>query len=253
MPTKPDTVLIQLRLRRASQVGTLGTSTTKASNLGVVAHGQPGNNLLQALTAEQRASIKFFAADCVGVYLNGVLQFVIDPQGYEYCRYVMRPTADTEERPAPEYCTEQREHSEGLPAFYIPAPLSEQIAAADFREGEQITALVLDGMMYSVITYRGKLTNALPREYAQYKDAAYIELIPNGKRKAYGLYIHKGQNAVIYRGELPELPDELLHTRVSDKMYRLNYSGEYADDFIKKAIAYYAELGYTPAIDLVQR
>lgn len=208
---------------------------------------------LGRLTAEQRASIKFFEVDCVGVYLNGVLQFVIDPQGYEYCRYVMRPTADTEERPAPEYCTEQRKNSEGLPAFYIPAPLSEQIAAADFRKGEQITALVMDGMLCSVITYRGKLLKVVPCEYAQYKDAAYIEFIPNGKRKAYGLYIHKGQNAVIYRGDLPEPPDELLHTRLSDKMYRLNYSGQYADDFIKKAIAYYAGLGYTPAIDLVQR
>lgn len=206
------------------------------------------------LNAEQRETVHTFAVDCVGVYLNGVLQFVIDPQGYNYARYVMRPAGDeAEEESATEYRRRWKEASEQLPAFYIPAPLSEQIATADFREGEQITALVLDGMMYSVITYRGKLTNALPREYAQYKDAAYIELIPNGRRKPYGLYIHKGQNAVIYRGDLPELPDELLHTRVSDKMYRLNYSGEYADDFIKKAIAYYAELGYTPAIDLVQR
>ena len=206
------------------------------------------------LNAEQRETVHTFAVDCVGVYLNGVLQFVIDPQGYNYARYVMRPAGDeAEEESATEYRRRWKEASEQLPAFYLPAPLSEQIAAADFQEGEQITALVMDGMLCSVITYRGKLLKVVPCEYAQYKDAAYIEFIPNGKRKAYGLYIHKGQNAVIYRGDLPEPPDELLHTRLSDKMYRLNYSGQYADDFIKKAIAYYAGLGYTPAIDLVQR
>lgn len=95
-------------------------------------------NEYEKLNAEQRETVHTFAADCVGVCLNDVLQFVIDPQGYNYARYVMRPADDeAREESATEYRSRWKEASEQLPAFYLPAPIAEQLKAADLREGEE--------------------------------------------------------------------------------------------------------------------
>lgn len=206
------------------------------------------------LNAEQRETVHTFAADCVGVYLGNVLQYVIDPQGYEYARYVMIPTDGTTEQNAQEYRAKWRAKSEECAPFYMPKTIAEQLEAADLREGEQITALVMNGWICTVQNLGGKLLAATPCEFAQYKDAARIEYIPTGKRTAHHFFIHNGQDAVIYRGTLPEVPDNIKYTPThSPNMYELNFSGMNADKFIRRAIAYYEQLGYKPVLDTVQR
>lgn len=206
------------------------------------------------LNEEQSKTVHTYSADCVGVYLNNVLQFVIDPQGFNYARYVMRLTENQEEMPATEYRKHWKEESEQLPAFYMPAPIAEQIKAADLREGEEFTALVLDDFVEMVTTARGKIIKAQPCNYAQYSDAARIELLPNGKRKARYFYIHSGQNAVIYRGALPDVPDRIKYTQTnSPNLREVNFAGMNAKEYIKNAIAWYAEQGYKPVLDTVQR
>ena len=207
------------------------------------------------LNAEQRETVHTFAADCVGVYLNDVLQFVIDPQGYNYAHYVMRPADDeAREESATEYRRRWKEASEQLPAFYLPAPIAEQLKAADLREGEEFTALVLDDFVEMVTTARGKIIKAQPCNYAQYSDAARIELLPNGKRKARYFYIHSGQSAAIYRGTLPDVPDRIKYTPTdSPHLREVNFAGMNAKEYLKNAIAWYAEQGYKPVLDTVQR
>ena len=207
------------------------------------------------LNAEQRETVHTFAADCVGVYLNDVLQFVINPQGYNYARYVMRPADDeAREESATEYRRRWKEASEQLPAFYLPAHIAEQIEAANLREGEEFTALVLDDFSMIATTTRGKIIRATPCEYAQYKDAARIEYLPKGKRKARYFYIHSGQNAVIYRGALPDVPDRIKYTQTnSPNLREVNFAGMNAKEYMKNAIAWYAEQGYKPVLDTVQR
>ena len=212
-------------------------------------------NEYEKLNAEQRETVHTFAADCVGVYLNDVLQFVIDPQGYNYARYVMRPAGDeAREESATEYRKHRKEESEQLPAFYMPAPIAEQIKAADLQEGEEVTALVLDDFLMIATTTRGKIIKATPCNYAQYSDAARIELLPKGKRKARYFYIHRGQNAVIYRGALPDVPDRIKYTPTdSPHLREVNFAGMNAKEYLKNAIAWYAEQGYKPVLDTVQR
>ena len=207
------------------------------------------------LNAEQRETVHTFAADCVGVYLNDVLQFVIDPQGYNYARYVMRPAdGEAREESATEYRRRWKEASEQLPAFYLPAPIAEQVEAADLREGEEFTALVLDDFVEMVTTARGKIIKAQPCKYAQYSDAARIELLPKGKRKARYFYIHSGQSAAIYRGTLPDIPDRIKYTQTnSPNLREVNFAGMNAKEYMKNAIAWYAEQGYKPILDTVQR
>lgn len=40
------------------------------------------------MTAEERATVETFSVNCVAIYYENELKFVIDPQGYSYCRYV---------------------------------------------------------------------------------------------------------------------------------------------------------------------
>ena len=113
----------------------------------------------------------------------------------------------------------------------------------------------MDGWVYAAQAISGRLISATPQPYAQYKDAAKITLIPQGKRKESALITHKGEDFVLYRGILPAIPENLkyatVHAGEGVITQRVNFSGEGSHDFIKKAIAYYKELGYTPAIDLI--
>ena len=213
-------------------------------------------NEYMKLTAEQRKTVHTFLHNCIAVYNGGELQFIIDPEGFGYARYVLMPTATTDEKNATDYRNEWKARSEQLSPFYFPAPISEQLAKANLQSGEQITVMMLSGWTCAVGTTRGKLIAATPCEYAQYKDAAKIEYIPNGKRNGRYFYI-ANEKAVIYRGNLPEIPDSLKYSNIAHNgpaiMQRVNFAGEGADNFIKTAIAYYAELGYTPVLDTVQR
>lgn len=40
------------------------------------------------MTEEERKTVEFYSCDCIAVYYNNQLQFVIDAQGYSYARYV---------------------------------------------------------------------------------------------------------------------------------------------------------------------
>lgn len=84
------------------------------------------------LTREQRETVKTFSVDCVGVYLNDCLQYVIDPQGYNYARYIYIPrpvdfaTENGEQinaviklQPATEYRAERKAESEASKNKYI--------------------------------------------------------------------------------------------------------------------------------------
>lgn len=211
------------------------------------------------LTEEQRATVHFFDYKCIGVYLNGVLKFVIDPQGYNYARYVYMPIfgrdEETDGTPAADYRAKYKAISEQLDPFYMPAPLSEQLEKASLKAGEDITILKMDGWVYAAQAVSGRLISATPQPYAQYNDAAKITLIPQGKRKESALITHKGEDFVLYRGILPAIPESLKYTTVHEGAgvvtQRVNFSGEGSHDFIKKAIAYYKELGYSPVIDLI--
>lgn len=209
------------------------------------------------LNRKQRETVKTFDLNGVAVYLNGVFQFAIDPEGYSYARYILFPVGifdeEQETQSATEYIAEHRKETQDLPPFYFPETIEKQAETADLQPGEDFTMLSVNEWLCMAQTTRGRLVELKPQKYAQYDDAAKISFIPEGKRNVSTDYIHAGQAVVVYRGKLPSLPEKILYTDVSDNMRKVNFAGSEANEFIIKAIEYYKAIGYNPVIDLIQR
>lgn len=205
------------------------------------------------LNDRQRESVKFYLCDCIGVYLNDVFQFVIDPQGFGYARYILIPDDATDSYQAPEKLAEWREPSEHLPSFYFPAPLAEQITTADLQPGEQFTMLHLDPWIMTATTTAATLNSATVTDYAQYKGAARIEYTPQGKRNPDVLHVTPGQACTIWRGILPDVPEHIKYTDCGGNLQQVNFAGEGAQDYMIHAIEYYKSLGFAPIVDTIQR
>lgn len=215
------------------------------------------NNYMQ-LTAEQQETVKWFSCDCVGVYLNGKLQYVIDAQGYSYCRYILAlpndfdETKDTEN--AAEYQEALRKYTASLPPFYIPASVTEQLQAADLKAGDEVTVLQMNGWIMSIQEYRGKIESIeAGATSTRYGDGAKIVITPTGKRHSETLYTHKGEDFVLYKGILPAIPDSIQYKDCGGGCKLVNYAGAGAHEYIRAAIDYYKTIGYKPAIDLIAR
>ena len=206
------------------------------------------------LNDEQRESVKFYNSDCIGVYLNDVFMFVINPEGYTYARYTLHPDDETDSYPAPVKLSQWRATAETKEAFYFPAPLSKQLPQADLQAGEAVTMIYVNGWTMGVEHVTGKLNSTpQPTRYAQYEDAAAFDITPNGKRQPERIYIYNGKNAVIYKGELPDVPHEIKYTDLGGNLEQVNFAGEFCNEYLKNVIRYYAKLGHLPVIDTFQR
>lgn len=213
--------------------------------------------IFEKLTPEQRDAVEWYATDCVGVYFNDVLQFVVDPEGYNYARYILTlPESfefETDSENAAEWIKRSEERTSSAAAFYIPAPILEQVEKAALKRGENITVFKLDGWSMTVQETRGKLVEIGAKAFAQYPDAGYVDIIPAGKRKPTRIYFRAGESFVIFRGILPEMPDVLKYSNVGLDMRRARYAGETAPEYVKNAIRHYGLQGFAPAVDLVAR
>ena len=193
------------------------------------------------LTDKQRESIVWYNTKCVGVYVNDVLRLVIDPQGYNYPRYcfladeaTIKPAAAERER--------LRKMSEALPAFYIPAPVKDQVN--NIKEGDAITIYQCDGWnLNSIEGGRGIVTGIYEGSYAQYQ-GVYIELAHG--RKTSRAFIRDHKNTLIYKGIKDKLPDSITKRRVNDNMYELLM----ADEIMPQLLNYYED---APLIDTMRR
>ena len=190
-------------------------------------------------------------ADGVAVYLRDDLQYIIDPQGYTYSRYVMAIDEQTKTIPLADYLDAEQSRAQKDKAFFVPDPISEQVDRAQLAPGEKVTMLQIDPWVVCCTTRRGKIQKAYKTKYAQYNDAAYFEYLPNGARKARYFYVYGKTEFLVYRGDLPEIPREMRETKVGEYMYRANDAGMNAVPFIKKVVEYYAGLGYTPVINTI--
>jgi hypothetical protein len=200
---------------------------------------------IYSLTTEQRETVKFYNCHCVGVYLNNELQFVVDPQGYNYSRYVYLLTDESEQRNAAEALKEQKQESELKEKFYFPAKVEEQ--AAQLHEGQQITIYQCDGWLLNMITAgSGTVTGFYMGTWAQYS-GLYIELM-NG-RKTKTVFIRDGRDCLIYEGIKDKLPEEITRRQISQNMYEMFN----ADVLIPNTYNYYKSLGELPIIDTCYR
>lgn len=197
------------------------------------------------LTQEQRETIQTYNADCIGIYLYNDLQFIINPQGYSYARYVYIPGTDSKQTNAAEELKRQREESEKKPAFYIPEPVENQVEA--IKPGEAVTIYQCDGwILNSIYAGAGIVEEVTAGTYAQY-NGVYITLT-DGK-KARRVFIRNNKECLIYAGILPKLPDEVTGRQISANMREMfNYN-----ELLPNAYNYYKTLGKLPILDTLPK
>lgn len=198
-----------------------------------------------ALNEEQRNSVKFFSCHCVGIMFKDKLELVIDPQGYNYARYVYIPTDESKQTSAKETLEQQEKESESKAPFHFPDKLA--VVVENLELNMPITIYQCDGwMLNSIYAGSGIVTGWRVGDYAQYK-GLYID-IQNGK-KTKSVFIRESKECLVYRGIMPSLPKEITCEKVSDNMYELyNY-----DRLIPNTYNYYKEQGIEPIIDTCYR
>lgn len=198
-----------------------------------------------ALNEEQRNSVKFFSCHCVGIMFKDELKLVIDPQGYNYARYVYIPTDESTQSPAKETLKQQEKESESKAPFHFPDKLA--VVVENLELNMPITIYQCDGwILNSIYAGSGIVTGWRVGDYAQYK-GLYID-IQNGK-KTKSVFIRESKECLVYRGIMPSLPKEITCEKVSDNMYELyNY-----DRLIPNTYNYYKAQGIEPIIDTCYR
>lgn len=207
------------------------------------------------LNREQRESVKFYMNNCVAVYLGDTLQFVVDPEGFDYARYVCIPSEASAVEAFGDYEAKQTEGESLRAPFYFPETVKKQLESANLEEGEPITVLYYSDLCV-VSDYRGTVKSFYP---LQNSDAARLCMTIDGKRKWNpGLeLIIKDGNAAIYRGKLPPIPESLKRDIVNFRggvtTYIERNVGSTAREYMRDVIEFYAEKGFTPVIDTIQR
>lgn len=207
------------------------------------------------LNREQRESVEFYLDNCVAVYLGDALQFVIDPEGYNYARYVCIPSEASAVEAFADYEAKQTESASLRAPFYFPETIKKQLESASLEEGDPVTVLYYSDFCV-VNDYRGTVKRFYP---LQSINAARLNMTIDGKRKGHpGLeFIIKDGNAVIYRGKLPPIPESLKRDIVSSKnglmTYFMRNAGSTAREYMRDVIEFYAEKGFAPVIDTIQR
>ena len=197
---------------------------------------------LYSLNEEQRASVKWFINNAVGIYVNGELKLVCDPQGHTYSRYTYIPTAESKQTSANDAAEQQRAESEEKPAFYFPAPVVDQ--AQNIKPGDSITIYQCDGWnLANIYAGAGTVASVSPGDYAQHK-GIYITFT-TGKR----VHVRDGNACLIYSGIMPALPDSVTRRQISANMYECFNYGE----LFKNTLVYYEKAGRLPVLDTIQR
>lgn len=204
---------------------------------------------LGLLNSEQRDGVKFYAVDCVAVYLGDALQFVANPEGYNYARYCYIPTPETREySPADSAARTAAEESAQLEPFYFPDPVAEQAAALAI--GETVTIYQTDGWIMANTAKSGTLTAVEPGKYAQYT-GMYLTL--QRGRKSEKVFCRDGRETLVFYGEPLPLPDWVKFSEIiPGANATLRHYRSTADE-LRQIIKYYSECGRAPALDTVQR
>jgi len=200
---------------------------------------------LYQLNTEQRESVKFYCNKCVAIYLNDKLQLIIDPQGYDYARYVYILSDTSEILTASKELKAQAQESKTKEPFYFPAPLSEQIESIAI--GDEVTIYQCDGwILNNIYGGSGVVIGIKPGTYAQYS-GYYIELM-NG-RKCSTAFIRDSKECLIYQGVKPLLPESVTHALIDAPMSEsYNY-----DVLFPNVLKYYKDQGENPIVDTYQR
>ena len=213
------------------------------------------NDNIHKLNREQLDSVKFFANDCIAVYLADVLQFVINPEGYNYARYCYIPNTDTVEA-TPEDTAEtiRAEEQTEKPGFYFPAPVVEQ--AERLTVGEIITVYQADDMILNVLnTVSGTLEAVKPGTYAQYS-GVYLTVKSRRKKKPFTIFCTDSdvvRKTVVFPGYSLPLPEWVKYKGIRETETAKTCFVRNNDDQLRQIIKFYAENGIDPVFNTIKR
>ena len=200
---------------------------------------------------EQRETIKFYICDAVAVYFCDELQYIIDPEGFSYARYVFLTTESTEIKSAAEELKKQEDESKEKPAFYFPESVEKQ--ADNLHIGQEITIYQCDGwILNSISGGAGIVTGFYISDYAQYKNCLIIELMDK-RGKITKTHIRNNKKCLIYEGIKKELPEEVTNAIIKTGTGYTMREMYNADILIPNTYNYYKNLGELPIIDTWQR
>ena len=208
---------------------------------------------IHMLNREQREHVKFYAHDCIAVYFADVLQFVINPEGYDYARYCYIPNDNTREAtPEASAGAILAEEKEEKPAFYFPAPVVEQ--AARLAVGDVVTLYQADDMILNCLNgASGPVESVKPGKYAQYS-GVFITIKSGKKSRAFFCtdsdIIRK---TLVFPGYALQLPEWVKHRDITESETVRTCFVRDNDDQLRQILTFYAENGRAPIFDTIKR
>lgn len=201
------------------------------------------------LNSEQRGKVDFYSVKCVAVYLGDVLQFVINPEGYSYARYVYLTTENTREATQEESAEKTRiEEAAEVPPFYFPAPIEEQ--AEGLTVGEYVTVYQSDDWGGFPIMTAGVIAGKWAGSWAQYK-GVYLTIQTRKREKK--IFLRDGKDTLIF-DDLPiELTDEVKYKRQFSSGAAILREYRDGSEQMREIIKLYASHDRAPIVDTIQR
>lgn len=200
------------------------------------------------LNAEQREGVKWLLWDCVAVYLNNKLMLVIDPEGYNYCRYVNVVNGECEKVLLSD--AEQDENNKERDAFHMPESIQAQ--SESIEAGNIYTLIYNDPWTLCATMHHITINSITKTTYAQYKDAILLNYTEKGKRKAQEQYFYNTKSMLLFEGWLDSLPEEMTRKHISGNMYQVMNAGANSKDFMVNCAKYYENNGHNAIINTLQ-
>lgn len=200
------------------------------------------------LNASQRDNVKWILWDCVAVYLNNILMLVIDPEGYNYCRYTNIVEGQIKKELL-KYA-EQAEDEKQRDAFHMPESIQAQ--SDNIESGNIYTLIYNDPWTLCATMHHITINSITKTTYAQYKDAILLNYTEKGKRKAIQQYFYNSKSMLLFAGWLEALPEELTKKHISGNMYQVLNAGATSNDFMITCAKYYENNGHNAIINTLQ-
>ena len=205
---------------------------------------------LYKLTTDQRNSVKWFCDDCVAIYdHNGDLKLIIDPQGYNYARYVYTLTDDSEILKASDELQKQEDDSRNKTPFYIPDSIEKQ--AKNIEVGSDVTVMSIDSWLScSVVMSCGTVLSVESGKWAQYT-GVYVTLA-NG-RNTTRVFLRDSKDTLVYSGILEKAPDSIRRYNETVTPTATSYFLKQGSELMCSIYEYYKSKGHNPIIDTIAK
>jgi len=204
---------------------------------------------LHQLNRTQLNQVEFILWDSIAVFVDGKLELIVNPEGYNYARYCYIVTGDASRVPLED--AEKAEAVTEREPFHFPSPVADQFPG--LQVGGKYTLVYNDPWTMSARMEYITLTAASVQDYyAQYPDSLHIEYTPAGKRRTDDVFIHNGSSALIYPGFVPPLPEDMTKRKINEHMSELLSAGRNVGAFMVSVARYYAAQGIAPVIDTLQ-